>query len=270
MTPWPYPRWIAHRGAGKLAPENTLAAFKLGAKHGYCMFECDVKLSADNALFLLHDATLDRTSNGQGDARAMLWEGLSKLDAGSWHSPRYAGEPLASLEVIARYCLDNNFFLNIEIKPTPGLEAETGTAVADAVARLWKNVATPSISTIPRIPPLLSSFQPASLRAAKQAQPQLPRGLLLDKLSPGWVDAALELDCVAVVCNYRLWTEVTVRAAMQAGLRTLAYTANDEAAVHSLLELGVDGIITDRVDLFKPSSLTSSPTSSVCPKPTGK
>jgi len=257
MTPWPYPRWIAHRGAGKLAPENTLTAFKLGASHGYRMFECDVKLSADNALFLLHDATLDRTSNGQGDARSMLWEGLSKLDAGSWHSPSYAGEPLASLEVIARYCLDNNFFLNIEIKPTPGLEAETGTAVADAAARLWKNAAAP---------PLLSSFQPASLRAAKQSQPKLPRGLLLDKLNPGWVDAALELDCVAVACNYRLWTEVTVRAAMQAGLRTLAYTANDEAAVHSLLELGVDGIITDRVDLFKPSS----PTSSFCPKSTGK
>jgi glycerophosphoryl diester phosphodiesterase len=215
------------------------------------MFECDVTLSADNALFLLHDATLDRTSNRHGDARSMLWEGLSKLDAGSWHSPSYAGEPLASLEVIAGYCLDNNFFLNIEIKPTPGLEAETGTAVAGAAARLWKNTATPSI---PTIPPLLSSFQPASLRAAKQAQPQLPRGLLLDKLSPGWVDAALELDCVAGVCNYRLWTEVTVRAAMQAGLRTLAYTANDEAAVHRLLELGVDGIITDRVDFFKPNA----------------
>ena len=59
---WPYPRWIAHRGAGKLAPENTLAAFRLGAAHGYRAFECDVKLSADGVPFLLHDATLDRTA----------------------------------------------------------------------------------------------------------------------------------------------------------------------------------------------------------------
>jgi len=228
------------------------------------MFECDVKLSSDDVPFLLHDATLDRTSNGQGDAGSMRWEGLAKLDAGSWHSPSYAGEPLASLEVIARYCLDNSFFLNIEIKPTPGLEAETGTAVADAAARLWKNAATPSIL------PLLSSFQQASLRAAKQTQPQLPRGLLLDKLSPGWVDAALELDCVAVICNYRLWDEVAVHASMKAGLRTLAYTANDEVAAHRLLELGVDGIITDRVDLFKPSISTSGLTSDVYPKATGK
>jgi len=61
-TPWPYPRWVAHRGAGKLAPENTLAAFRLGASHGYRMFECDAKLSADGVVFLMHDATLGRTS----------------------------------------------------------------------------------------------------------------------------------------------------------------------------------------------------------------
>ena len=60
---WPYPRWVAHRGAGKLAPENTLAAFRLGGEHGYRMFECDVKLSADKVPFLLHDATLERTTN---------------------------------------------------------------------------------------------------------------------------------------------------------------------------------------------------------------
>lgn len=65
---WPYPHWIAHRGAGKLAPENTLAAFRLGAQHGYRMFECDAKLSADGVPFLLHDATLERTTNGRGTA----------------------------------------------------------------------------------------------------------------------------------------------------------------------------------------------------------
>ena len=62
MNHWPYPRWVAHRGAGKLAPENTLAAFRLGAQYGFRMFECDVKLSADGVPFLMHDATLDRKS----------------------------------------------------------------------------------------------------------------------------------------------------------------------------------------------------------------
>ena len=245
MTDWPYPRWIAHRGAGKLAPENTLAAFKLGASHGYRMFECDVKLSADDVLFLLHDATLERTTNGKGEARAQNWQVLSQLDAGAWHSPAFKGEPLASFASIARYCLDNAYFLNIEIKPTPGLEAINGAVVAETAAQLWKDAP---------VSPLLTSFQLASLQAAKLAQPRLPRGLLLDKLIPGWLETALELECVAVVCNYRLWDERSVGQAKKAGLKTLSYTVNDADAVKKLVELGTDGIITDRVDLFSPNA----------------
>ena len=126
MPGWPYPRWIGHRGAGQLAPENTLAAFALGARHGYRMFECDAKLSADGVVFLLHDATLERTTNGQGLAAELDWAALSRLDAGSWHSPAYAGEPLCTLQALARFCLAQGFALNIEIKPTPGLEHATG------------------------------------------------------------------------------------------------------------------------------------------------
>ena len=91
MTPWPYPRWVAHRGAGKQAPENTLAAFRLGAALGYRAFECDVKLSADGVPFLLHDATLERTTSGRGTAGDLPWAALSQLDAGSWHSRAFAG-----------------------------------------------------------------------------------------------------------------------------------------------------------------------------------
>lgn len=243
MIDWPYPRWVAHRGAGKLAPENTLAAFELGACHGYRMFECDVKLSADDVLFLLHDATLERTTNGHGEARAQSWQALSKLDAGGWHSAGFTGQRLVSFEVIAHYCLDKGYFLNIEIKPTPGLEAVTGTALANAAALLWQDAA---------VPPLLSSFQVASLQAAKSAQPQLPRALLLDKLTPDWLATALELECVAVVCKYTLWDEETVAQAQGAGLRALSYTVNEESAVQRLTALGTDGIITDRVDLFNP------------------
>jgi len=125
-TAWPYSRWIAHRGAGKLAPENTLAAFRTGATHGYRMFECDVKLSSDGVPFLLHDSTLERTTNGQGTAGAHSWQALSQLDAGSWHSRAFAGEPLPTLEAVARFCQHNGYLLNIEIKPTPGTERPTG------------------------------------------------------------------------------------------------------------------------------------------------
>jgi len=250
---WPYPRWIAHRGAGKLAPENTLAAFRLGASHGYRMFECDVKLSADGIPFLLHDATLERTSNGPKQiaegasniAGDHPWAALSQLDAGSWHCATFAGEPLPAFENIARYCLQNNFFLDIEIKPTPGLEHITGEAVAQHAARLWQGAA---------VPPLLTSFRPESLLAARDAEPLLPRALLLDTLWNGWLEAAQSLGCVALVCKHRLWDTSTVGRAKAAGLRCLSYTVNEESDAKRLTDLGTDGIITDRVDLFSPGA----------------
>lgn len=239
-----FPRWIAHRGAGKLAPENTLAAFRLGAAHGYRMYECDAKLSADGVVFLLHDATLERTTNGQGVAGDLSWSALSQLDAGGWHSRAFAGEPLATLEGVARHCQAHGHWLNIEIKPTPGLEAQTGRAVAREAARLW--------AKDPGHTPFLTSFQPGALQGAKDAAPDLPRGLLLDTLWSGWLEAASQLGCVALVCNHALWDDTTVAQARAAGLRTLAYTVNDEWAAERLLNLGLDGIITDRVDLFAP------------------
>ena len=243
---WPYPRWIAHRGAGKLAPENTLAAFRLGAECGYRMFECDAKLSADGVPFLLHDATLDRTSSGHGIAGHLPWAALSQLDAGAWHSRRYAGEPLASLEGLIRFCIANGHALNIEIKPTPGLERLTGETVAQKAAALWSESALP--------PPFLTSFAPDALRGAQATQPELPRGLLLDTLWEGWLDTATQLGCVALVCNYALWDAATVARVHAAGLRALSYTVNDEWAARHLIALGTDGIITDRIDRFSPAS----------------
>ncbi|KIQ32837.1 glycerophosphodiester phosphodiesterase [Variovorax paradoxus] len=243
-SPWPYPRWVAHRGAGKLAPENTLAAFRFGAAHGYRMFECDAKLSADGVPFLMHDATLDRTTNGHGIGGEQTWSTLSQLDAGGWHSRAFAGEPLPTLENLARFCLANGYLLNIEIKPTPGTERETGEVVAREAARLWKGAP---------IAPLLTSFQVESLRGAAAVQPGLPRGLLLDSLRKGWLDTALELGCQAIVCNHALWDAATVAQVHGAGLRSLSYTVNDDWAAQRLIDLGTDGIITDRVDLFSPA-----------------
>ncbi|MET3391930.1 glycerophosphoryl diester phosphodiesterase [Variovorax sp. 1140] len=245
MNSWPYPRWVAHRGAGKLAPENTLAAFRLGASHGYRMFECDAKLSADGVVFLMHDAALDRTTSGRGIGGAQPWSALAQLDAGGWHSRAYAGEPLPTLENLARFCLANGHLLNIEIKPTPGTERETGEAVAREAARLWQGAA---------VPPLLTSFQVESLEGAQAVQPELPRGLLLDKLWDGWLDAARQLGCVAIVCNHALWDAAVVSMVHDAGMRALSYTVNDDRAAQRLLELGTDGIITDRVDLFPPAA----------------
>src|SRR3989344_3921421 len=231
LAPWPYPRWIAHRGAGKLAPENTLTAFRLGAQHGYRMFECDAKLSADGVPFLMHDATLDRTTNGAqalGSAASAVggdhpWAALSQLDAGAWHPRSYAGEPLPTLENIAHYCIANGFLLNIEIKPTPGVEEKTGQVVGEHAARLWHGQA---------VLPLFSSFRPEALAGARATAPHIPRALLLDTL----------------------WDAALVARVHGDGLRALSYTVNDDWAAQRLIALGTDGIITDRVDFFSPAT----------------
>src|SRR5690606_489025 len=117
------------------------------ASHSYRMFECDAKLSADGVVFLMHDATLDRTTNGHGIGGQQAWGALSQLDAGGWHSRAFAGEPLPTLENLARFCLANDLLLNIEIKPTPGTERETGEVVAREAARLWQGAAVPPLLT---------------------------------------------------------------------------------------------------------------------------
>ena len=243
MQAWPYPLWIAHRGGGKLAPENTLAAFRLGAGFGYRAFECDVKLSADGVPFLLHDDTLERTSSGQGVAGDLLWNELSRLDAGRWHSRCFAGEPLPSLDNIAGFVQGNGYLLNLEIKPTPGHERLTGQVVGSACQRLW-----PADS----VPPLLSSFRPDALWGAKDTAHALPRALLLDTLWSGWFDIAKRLDCVAVVTNHQLMDATLIAQLQGAGLRALCYTVNNPVDAKRLIDLGIDGLITDAVDRFAP------------------
>jgi glycerophosphoryl diester phosphodiesterase len=239
-----FPRWIAHRGAGKLAPENTLAAFRVGASFGYSAFECDVKLSADGVPFLLHDATLDRTTPESGIAGERPWNALSRIDAGGWHSRAFAGEPIPSLELVMRWVQRNGFALNVEIKPTPGAEHATGEAVAHACARWWQGTAAPL---------LFSSFRPEALAAAQAAAPAIPRALLVDTPRPDALDTARALGCVAMVTNHTMMDAALVAALHGAGMRALCYTVNDPADARRLLGLGVDGLITDAVDRFSPA-----------------
>ena len=245
MKPWPYPRWIAHRGAGLLAPENTLAAFRCGYAQGYRMFECDVRLSADEQPFLLHDDHLDRTTTGCGPACALNWAELAKLDAGCWHGADFAGEGLPGLQAVLAFCQQHGCALNIELKPDAGRAARTGEVVARLLQREWRQAP----------PPLLSSFQFEALESARAAAPQWPRALLFEHLPADWLLRARALDCVAIVAQSRQWTAASVDAARAAGFRLAAYTVNAADEAQRLLALGVDALITDRVDAFDPGGL---------------
>ncbi|AUH49896.1 glycerophosphodiester phosphodiesterase [Chromobacterium sp. ATCC 53434] len=238
---WPYPEVVAHRGGGTLAPENTIAGFREGVRHGYRAAECDVKLSADNVCFLLHDDTVDRTCNGKGLAAGMFMAELSRLDAGAWKGAAFAGEALPTLANVAAYCLAQGMSLNLEIKPCPRREEETGRLVAQEAAKLWAGAA---------VPPLLSSFEIDALRAAKAAEPALPRAFLCEEIPADWRAILEELDCVALHCDHKTLTEPLARAIKAAGYQLLCYTVNDAADARRLLDWGVDSLCTDRLDLL--------------------
>jgi glycerophosphoryl diester phosphodiesterase len=243
LPAWPYPKLAAHRGAGKLAPENTLAAMRLGYAHGYRMVEFDAKLAADGVAFLLHDATLDRTTNLRGRADALTWRELALADAGAWHSPAYAGEPLASLAAVARWSAAHDVAVNIEIKPTRGRERETGAAIALDAAALWSGVV---------VRPLLSSFSDAALDAARDAAPELPRAWLGEQLPDDWRERAMRLGCIALDLKHTLLSKARVDEIHDAGLRVATWTVNDAARVEEMLGWGVDTLITDAIDTVTP------------------
>jgi glycerophosphoryl diester phosphodiesterase len=240
---WPYPAVAAHRGAGRLAPENTLAAMRVGASLGHTLFEFDVKLSGDGKPVLLHDATLERTTSGRGPASACTFAEIAQLDAGAWLGPAWAGEPVPTLAAVAAYLRANGLFANVEIKPSPGRELETGAAVGMAAAHLWRDAA---------VPPLLSSFSEDALAAASRVVPWLPRALLVDRLPDDWLERVRRLGCVALDSNHASLTEAVVARAHAERLRVLTYTVNDPARAALLRGWGVDCVITDAVDLLRP------------------
>lgn len=242
---WPYPKLVAHRGGGTLAPENTLAAMKSGHHFGYKMVEYDVKLSHDLVPILMHDSTLERTTNASGSASALTLLELARLDAGSWHGKEHAGEPVPTLEQIARYTLENGIASNIEIKPTPGDEHRTGELVANEAARLWAGQP---------IPPLLSSFSLVSLSAARAAQPGLPMGWITSELKDGWQSAISALNLVSIHLRYDKVTPELVSQIHRMGLRLAVWTVNDPHKAEELLNWGVDAVITDALNIIQPDS----------------
>jgi glycerophosphoryl diester phosphodiesterase len=240
---WPYPRILAHRGGGTLAPENTLGAIRLGAEMGFKGVEFDVMLAGDGTPVLMHDRTLKRTTRARGEVAHTPYAELARLDAGAWYGKGWRGERVPSFDGAARLCLERGLWANVEIKPALGFERRTGEAVARMAAELWRGA---------RLPPVLSSFSPLALAAARAAAPQLPRGLLLGRIAPHWREMMRDLECIALHGNHRALDRRIIDSAHEAGTAVLAWTVNDRRTARRLLAWGVDCLVTDRLDRIAP------------------
>lgn len=252
---WPWPRVLAHRGAGTLAPENTLAALRVGQAHGFRAVEFDAMAPLDDVPVLMHDPTLERTTGAVGAVTARRAEELARLDAGAWHSTPYAREPVPSLVEALQYCRAKSIWPNVEIKPAPGHEARTGALVACVVADLYAEALRP-VGDGADMPdarvPLLSSFAEEAIVAARAAVPDLPRALLIDRLGEDWPARLQRLGAVCLNTNHKHLTATTARAVKQAGYWLFCYTVNEPERARQLLAWGVDAFCTDRIDLIGP------------------
>jgi glycerophosphoryl diester phosphodiesterase len=140
---WPWPRVLAHRGGGALAPENTLAAIDVGRAQGYRAIECDAMLAGDAVPVLIHDDTLERTTDGRGPVPAVTAAQLQRLDAGGWFDARFAGARVPLLAEAIAHCRSHGVWMNIEIKPARGHERQTGEVVAALVAAAFADAVPP-------------------------------------------------------------------------------------------------------------------------------
>ena len=238
---WPYPRIVAHRGGGTLAPENTIAALQCGLTHGFRAVEFDVMLAHDGVPVLMHDERRGRTVPGHGAIAAMTSTELAALDAGGWFDAAFAGEPVPTFQEAFTFCQTHGIWMNVEIKPAAGFEYETGQVVGQM---------TRDLLGAHHAVPLFSSFSVIALQAARAAAPAIPRGWLVDVIPVDWLAGLRELDAVALHTNQKRLTEAQAAAVKAAGFGLFCYTVNDVARATRLLGWGVDGFCTDRIDLI--------------------
>ena len=236
MGPALLPPVVGHRGAAAGAPENTLESLRLAADQGARMVEFDVKLTADGAAILMHDETLERTTNGRGPVAETPLAEIRALDAGTWFGPGWHGVRVPTLEEAIETLDEQRLAANIEIKPCPGREAETAAVVAGILRRQWPRG---------RQWPLLSSFARESLATARDAAPEIPRGLLLWGKPADWSIAARSLGCASVHCAVEDLTPEWAAEIGRLGCGLAVYTVNDPAVASRLRGWGVESVITD-------------------------
>ncbi|MGE3290284.1 MAG: glycerophosphodiester phosphodiesterase [Geminicoccaceae bacterium] len=232
---------IGHRGAAARAPENTLAGLRKAHALGAGWVEFDVMLTADRVPVLIHDETLERTTNGRGEVAAHTAAEIAELDAGSWFAPGFAGERVPALAEAIALLLALGLGANVEIKPAAGRETVTGEVVAACLRQHWPQDG-PGL--------LLSSFERPALAAAARVAPDLPRGLLAEDLPQDWEAELGQLGCTTLHLDHTRIDPMRMRELAGEGVPVLLYTVNDPVRARDLRAAGATAIITDVPDLL--------------------
>lgn len=245
----PTPFLLAHRGWSSVAPENTLVAFERALEAGAEVLECDVQLSADGVVVVIHDPRLDRTTDGSGRVRERTWAQIRRLDAG--YSQRFddtfAGEPVPRLEEVLDMARGRARVF-VEIKPeSVGLARGERSVEARTVAAARRTGTLDELRVL--------SFSPRALAQVRARAPEVPLGLVFrwwrHRRVVSEAEAAGAGYLVAFAARLHARPEI-VAAAHERGIRVGSYVVDDEVVLGRMLEIGVDGIATNRVGELLP------------------
>jgi glycerophosphoryl diester phosphodiesterase len=225
---------IAHRGASAEFPENTLAAFAAALRAGAHMCELDVHRSADGALVVIHDETVDRTTEGCGRVEAMTLSELKRLDAGRWRDAKFAGERIPTLQEVFD-AVGDRCALNIELK---------GTGVEEQVCRMIREWGVERTA-------LVSSFDWSRLARLRKIAPEIRIGLLAERAPARLINAAVRMNAWAINPGFKLVKAELCAAAHRHGLKVYAWTVDDPDQMQRMKAEGVDGIMTNCPDRLR-------------------
>jgi glycerophosphoryl diester phosphodiesterase len=233
-------RIIAHRGASKIAPENTLVAFREASGQGVRWFEFDVSLLGDGTPVVHHDGTIDRCTDSTGPLGSMTAADLAGIDAGGWFGDQFAGEPLAILNQALDLIDELKLSANLEMKPHDDAPEPIAQAVAKAlVTRPW---------TRDRI--LVSSFRIDALKALRQIMPEQPLAALYYDPPADWPEVLAELGASSLHIWHEFLTENILIQAQEHGFHVRVFTINEPPSMEPFRTAGLTSVITDHPPLF--------------------
>ena len=229
---------VAHRGGAAYAPENTLASFSNAIKMGADMIECDVHLSSDGQVVVIHDDTLDRTSSGKGPVRDKTLQELKKLDAGGWFAEKFRGEQIPTLEEVLKLAKGRAGVI-IEIKNGPHYYAGIEEKVLELVKKekMEENI-------------MIISFDHQCLRKIHELDPRIVTGALYSGNILNCHRIAHDAHSKYVAPDWELVTEETVKDAHSHSIKINVWTINDPDTMKRFIDMGVDCITTNKPDVL--------------------
>lgn len=230
---------LGHRGAKGHAPENTLPSFYKAIELGATMFELDIHLSRDGELVVMHDKTVDRTTNGAGKVADLTWDEIKRLDAGSWYGEEFAGTRVPRLEDVFEAVADK-ILIDVEIKAGDGLYH----GIVDRLVDLIKGT-----GLVERV--LITSFHTEYLKEAREKLPGAQLGLIYEKPRENAISEAVSKGWQVLHPHLRWVTKEWVDEAHANGLIVRGWNPNEVEPMRRLIEAGVDGVGTDYPELLR-------------------